>query len=318
MSAAALPPALLEQVIRQTDGIPLFIEEMTKAVLEETTGRPAASEAIVVPSTLQGSLMARLDRLPVAKQVAQIGAVIGGTFPTHCWPPSPTSRLALLVRGLRELVASGLAFQQRRPASRHCTRSNTRSFGTWPTRVCLATDEREIHGAVVAAAETDGGVGMIIPGRLWISLRPGRIDRQGRVLLPGWPVNIPRNTPAFPRPEITWSADCSLPEACRMERDRHLLEAELLIAPRPAADGDQRAIRSRGQQRCSAVPSRVCRQLGDPEMEARSLFALGAIAISRGELQSVQEISANLLDLARVAIGSGRHCDRRPWSGLVS
>ena len=45
----------------------------------------------------------------------------------------------------------------------------------------------------------------------------------------------------------------------------------------------------------------VCRHLGDPEMEARSLFALGAIAMSCGELQSVQEISANLLDLAEVA-----------------
>jgi hypothetical protein len=57
----ALPPILCERVIQQTDGVPLFIEEMTKAVLEASRSN-ALADAIVVPKTLQGSLMARLDR----------------------------------------------------------------------------------------------------------------------------------------------------------------------------------------------------------------------------------------------------------------
>ena len=72
-------PALLERIVAQTDGVPLFIEELTKAVLE-FAAQADSSSAPLVPATLQASLIARLDRLPAAKQVAQIGAVIGREF----------------------------------------------------------------------------------------------------------------------------------------------------------------------------------------------------------------------------------------------
>jgi predicted ATPase len=75
-----LPRALLDRIVAQTDGVPLFIEESTKAVLETDTGT-GGTVSLTVPGTLQASLMARLDRLPAAKQVAQIGAVIGREFP---------------------------------------------------------------------------------------------------------------------------------------------------------------------------------------------------------------------------------------------
>ncbi len=74
-----LPPALRERIVAQSDGVPLFIEELTKAVLEFATQVDSTSTPLV-PATLQGSLIARLDRLPAAKQVAQIGAVIGREF----------------------------------------------------------------------------------------------------------------------------------------------------------------------------------------------------------------------------------------------
>ena len=77
-----LASAALERIITQTDGVPLFIEELTKAVLEASADAEGMTLPLMVPSTLQASLMARLDRLPVAKQVAQIGAVIGREF-TH-------------------------------------------------------------------------------------------------------------------------------------------------------------------------------------------------------------------------------------------
>jgi predicted ATPase len=72
---------LLERIVTQTDGVPLFIEELTKAVLETSADPSAATLPLAVPGTLQASLMARLDRLPSARQVAQIGAVIGREFP---------------------------------------------------------------------------------------------------------------------------------------------------------------------------------------------------------------------------------------------
>jgi class 3 adenylate cyclase/predicted ATPase len=73
------PIALTEQLVNKTDGIPLFVEEFTKMVLEsgQLDGRLAA---VPIPSTLQDSLMARLDRLGTAKQLAQLGAVLGREF----------------------------------------------------------------------------------------------------------------------------------------------------------------------------------------------------------------------------------------------
>jgi predicted ATPase len=78
---------LIAEIVERTDGIPLFVEEMTKAVLEaESEGvarrtiAAVPSPALALPATLHASLMARLDRLGPAKEVAQIGASIGREF----------------------------------------------------------------------------------------------------------------------------------------------------------------------------------------------------------------------------------------------
>src|SRR4029077_7042473 len=78
-----LPSALLSRIVLQGDGVPLFIEELTKTVLASAAfvEKPGAASPLTVPSTLQAALTARLDRLPAAKQVAQVGAVIGREFP---------------------------------------------------------------------------------------------------------------------------------------------------------------------------------------------------------------------------------------------
>jgi predicted ATPase len=82
-----IPASIRQDIIERTDGIPLFIEEMTKAVLEadsqhaaERAVAAAPSPALAVPASLHASLMARLDRLGPAKEVAQIGATIGREF----------------------------------------------------------------------------------------------------------------------------------------------------------------------------------------------------------------------------------------------
>ena len=82
-----LPATIRQDIIERTDGIPLFVEEMTKAALEaesdseaQRTAAAIPSPAPVVPASLQASLMARLDRLGPAKEVIQIGAAIGREF----------------------------------------------------------------------------------------------------------------------------------------------------------------------------------------------------------------------------------------------
>ena len=84
---ALVPESIRQDIIERTDGIPLFIEEMTKAVLEADSQGAIArtvasmpSPALSVPASLHASLMARLDRLGSAKEIAQIGAAIGREF----------------------------------------------------------------------------------------------------------------------------------------------------------------------------------------------------------------------------------------------
>jgi class 3 adenylate cyclase/tetratricopeptide (TPR) repeat protein len=84
----ALPPAVLHEVIRKTDGVPLFVEELLKTVLESGLLHEQADHyelsgplpPLAIPATLHDALMARLDRLAAVKVVAQLGAAIGRTF----------------------------------------------------------------------------------------------------------------------------------------------------------------------------------------------------------------------------------------------
>jgi predicted ATPase len=110
-----LPPALLERIVTQTDGVPLFIEELTRTVLEDIGQHDGVATPLTVPATLQASLMARLDRLPGAKKVAQIGAAIGREFPHALLAAVARLPEEELIHGLDEIVASGLAFRRGLP-----------------------------------------------------------------------------------------------------------------------------------------------------------------------------------------------------------
>jgi class 3 adenylate cyclase len=110
-----LPAGMLERIVVQTDGVPLFIEELTKAVLEGGSRPDIARSALPVPSTLQASLMARLDRLPVAKQVAQIGGAIGREFSYELLAAVAGLPEIAVAQGLDQLVTAGLAFRRGTP-----------------------------------------------------------------------------------------------------------------------------------------------------------------------------------------------------------
>jgi len=85
----ALPDDVVAQIAERTDGVPLFIEELTKGILESGLVREEADRyaldgtlpAFAIPTTLHASLLARLDRLASVRHVAQIGAAIGRQFP---------------------------------------------------------------------------------------------------------------------------------------------------------------------------------------------------------------------------------------------
>ena len=112
----ALSRTIVEQIVAKTDGVPLFVEEMTKAVLESKTSieGKAASDSqptFGVPDTLHQSLMARLDQLASMKTVAQIAAAIGREFPLDLLAAiAPLSDIDLRA-AIDHLLASGLFFQ---------------------------------------------------------------------------------------------------------------------------------------------------------------------------------------------------------------
>jgi class 3 adenylate cyclase/tetratricopeptide (TPR) repeat protein len=156
----ALPERILDEIAERTDGVPLFVEEVTKAVLE-TGGAFAASDASSsmallggssAPATLQASLMARLDRLGPGKQVAQIGAAIGREFSQRLLALVAPQGEDELQSSVDRLVESGLIF--RRGTSRdstflfkHALIQDT-AYGT-----LLRGPRQELHAHIAEALE---------------------------------------------------------------------------------------------------------------------------------------------------------------------
>jgi class 3 adenylate cyclase/predicted ATPase len=117
-----LPASIRQDIIERTDGMPLFVEEMTKAVLEaETEGEARQTAAVVpspalaVPASLHASLMARLDRLGAAKELAQIGAAIGREFSHALLAGVACKPEAELEAQLDSVIRAGLLFRQGAP-----------------------------------------------------------------------------------------------------------------------------------------------------------------------------------------------------------
>ena len=155
-----LPASIRQDIIERSDGIPLFVEEMTKAVLEaESEGEARAyaaavpSPALAVPASLHASLMARLDRLGPAKEVAQIGAAIGREF-SHAlmaavarkrsWNSSRRSTVSL-----RQVCCSGRACRRMRLICSSTRLVQDAAYGT-----LLREPRRALHARIAETLES--------------------------------------------------------------------------------------------------------------------------------------------------------------------
>lgn len=119
----SLPPEVLDQILVKTDGIPLFVEELTKTVIESGLLKDAGDHfelsgplpPLAIPATLHDSLLARLDRQAPVKEVAQIGAVVGRAFSYELLANVALQPEAQLRASLDELVRSELVFRRGSP-----------------------------------------------------------------------------------------------------------------------------------------------------------------------------------------------------------
>jgi predicted ATPase len=119
----ALPPEVVEQIVAKTDGVPLFVEELTKMVLESGLLQEQAERykltgplpPLAIPTTLHDSLMVRLDRLAAVKGLAQLGATLGREFSYDLLQAVAPWDEGTLQRGLHQLVAAEFLYQQGLP-----------------------------------------------------------------------------------------------------------------------------------------------------------------------------------------------------------
>jgi class 3 adenylate cyclase/predicted ATPase len=155
-----LPSGIREEMIDRTDGIPLFIEEMAKAVLEADNDEEARRTAAAIPSTrleipvtLRASLMARLDRLGAAKELAQVGSAIGREFSHALIGTVAGKSQAELESALNRLISAGLLFRQGVPPyATYMFKHGLVQEAAYST--LLREHRRALHAKIAQALET--------------------------------------------------------------------------------------------------------------------------------------------------------------------
>ena len=157
----ALPKEIADQIIDRTDGVPLFIEELTKSVVESgiltkagdhySVAGPTAPLAI--PTTLQASLLARLDRLAPTREVAQIGAALGRSFSHEVISAVAQTPQQRVDDALEQLVNAELIFRRGTPPDAEYTFKHAlvqdAAYGT-----LLRSRRQQLHARIASTLES--------------------------------------------------------------------------------------------------------------------------------------------------------------------
>ncbi len=325
----SLPAALVEQIAVKTDGVPLFVEELTKMVLESDglhaadgnegdaraePGGPLAGLAI--PTTLQDSLMARLDRLAPVRHIAQLAATLGREFSYELIEAVSPVPEAELRKGLVELVRAELLFQHgvlpnarytfkhaliRDAAYQSLLKSRRREYHEQIARTLAErfSDIRDIHPELLAHHFTqaelteDALTYWHLAGRRAIGRSAGeeaiRHLQAGVALLDRLP-----DTPQRNRHELAFQT---------------ALGAPLMVARGYAAPEVEHAYR-----RALAL----CERVGGPAERFRVLRGYWAHVSVRGDLPRAERFGHQLLELADNADDPGFHAEARLAAGCTA
>ena len=165
-----LPDEVVSQLVDKTDGVPLYVEEMTKAVVEsgwlqEVDGQYALSgplPALATPTTLQDSMMARLDRLGAAKRIAQWGATIGREFSYALLLAVADVEEAVLQQALDRLLSAELVYQRGvAPQATYLFKHALIQDAAYQS--LLKQTRRHMHRRILEALEDQGATEMATP-----------------------------------------------------------------------------------------------------------------------------------------------------------
>lgn len=154
VGGTALTQEIVDRIVDRADGVPLYVEELTRSVLEASTSGTNAASQTAVPTSLQASLIARLDRLGPAKEFVQIGSVIGRSFTHDLISEVCNASAEDLTRSLDRIVASGLVLRQGSPPDATYTFKHAlvqdAAYST-----LLRQRKKEIHASIANAIEAE-------------------------------------------------------------------------------------------------------------------------------------------------------------------
>ncbi|TFW56891.1 adenylate/guanylate cyclase domain-containing protein [Bradyrhizobium sp. MOS001] len=299
-----LPEEVMDQILARTDGVPLFVEELTKTVLETgllhqqgdhyVLNRPLPPMAI--PTSLHASLMARLDRLAPVREVAQIGAVVGREFSYELLSTVAGLPKERLEEALAQLVRSELIFcrgeiPQAVYTFKHALVRDAAYSGLLKSRraalhatIAHAFEQRfpeivEPHPETLAHHLTEAGLFQKAEA-YW--LRAGKKAAMRSA-----------NLEAIAHLQRGIEASGHLPEGARKDRlelDFQFALGPCLIATQGPASNKTMATFARARE--------LCERLGDPPEQLQVMFWLTTASVMRGELPVAEETIAALLQLA--------------------
>ncbi|TCZ66003.1 adenylate/guanylate cyclase domain-containing protein [Roseicella aquatilis] len=300
----ALPPEVEAEILARTDGVPLFVEEVARAVLEGGLLREAPDRWVLegplpplaVPGSLQASLMARLDRSAAVREVAQAGAVLGREF-THDLVAAVAGLPALrLAEGLAQLEATGLLRRigtppESRYSFKHALVQDAASG------ILLRERRRELHRRAAEAIER---------------LRPEVLDREPETLAHhraeagelraaielyrrAGEQSAARSSLREARAQFTAALDllAGLPQDAWRDRKELALQVPLAGATTWV---EGQAAPAAG--RVYARARQLCHQLGETERLIPVLAGLAVHHTNRGEPEAAGAMAEEMLDLA--------------------
>lgn len=305
-----LPDDVLNQILAKSDGIPLFVEELTKTVLDadflEDVGDRFVTAGplrpLAIPSSLEDSLMARLDNQAPIKEVAQLAAMLGRSFSHELlaavWPRDQ----ATLEDGLSNLVAADLMYQRGLPpeASYEFKHALVQDAAY---QLLLKSTRQQYHGRIAEALE------QLFPDmekrRPEIFAHHWTEAHQPRKAVDYWLKAGRRATERYANLEAIAHFQKGievvgeLPEG--PERDRQELGLQFALGPCLIAhDGpaSSAAVATFGRAR------ELCDNIGDPPEYLQVMFWLATAGVVRGELPQVKDATKTLIRIAEA------RCDR--------
>lgn len=283
-----LTQAAIDRIVSRADGIPLYVEELAKAVLE-SDGHAES----VIPETLQDSLMARLDRLGGAKEVAQLASVLGREFSYALLTRVAHADAAALDAALAELVAAGIMFVRGVPPDVHYTFKHAliqdAAYGT-----LLKSRRREHHRRVAEVMEAQFATIVaeqpeVVAHHYAVGAVP---ERAALLWLDAGRRSLRRNAhvEAAAHLQSALGAVAALPDTPQRalaELDVQITLGTALVAAKGYASADVEATWRRAQQLLATV--------GDVQQQLPALFGLWMFECVRANHRAALELSAEIV-----------------------